>query len=400
MLRRSWIVLPIALLATVIGACTDDARPAPTGTSPPASAPGADEPPTIAKVVAFANLSEEDAAPVVYPAFQAAGLAIDAASERRDLPVELEVEVLDTEGDPEVTRRLIDEASQDPEVIGAIMSPFVPQPEALVKGLLSAGIGTVSLSTLGSGPRSSGPVAWRRMVAPQSLQARALVRSAREAPRARSGVCLVGQRGPATAALFGSMVRLLGGDVVMRAEITEDPAEAATSVAGRIAREGCAIAVWSGFADGAAALRVALSDSAGTRVRFLVSDGAKAQEYLDLAGALAEGSRASCACIDLSTSTDLADQRFINRFQFDIGATPGAYAVEGWDAGSLIATLVTGGATTRASLAEALSQVRSLPGLAEEYRFGEGGDLVPASQRVRISRAEGSRWIPAGSIGG
>jgi arginine/ornithine transport system substrate-binding protein len=105
----------------------------------------------------------------------------------------------------------------------------------------------------------------------------------------------------------------------------------------------------------------------------------------------------SCSCVDLTTSSRLDAQRFINAFQFDVGASPGPYAVEGWDAGNAFVDAIRAGAITRQRVTAELAGRRRYAGLAGTYAFGADGELRPRSAPIRFYRAEGGRWISLGS---
>ena len=86
-------------------------------------------------------------------------------------------------------------------------------------------------------------------------------------------------------------------------------------------------------------------------------------------------------------------QRFINRFQYATGAAPGVYAAEGFDVGNMLVRAIDRGGPRRRDLAGALGT--PFVGIAGPYAFRPNGELDPAVARVRLFRAEGSRWLPA-----
>ncbi|HEX5951373.1 MAG TPA: hypothetical protein VFZ96_10240, partial [Actinomycetota bacterium] len=98
-------------------------------------------------------------------------------------------------------------------------------------------------------------------------------------------------------------------------------------------------------------------------------------------------------CVDVSTSFDLAAQRFIQDYQSEFGLPPGPYAVEAWDAARILVGAFREGATTRKAVGVALSALRTFDGLARAYRFGPDGDLQEGRRSVRLSRVEGGRWL-------
>jgi ABC-type branched-subunit amino acid transport system substrate-binding protein len=102
---------------------------------------------------------------------------------------------------------------------------------------------------------------------------------------------------------------------------------------------------------------------------------------------------AACPCADLSTSTDLAAQRFIQDYQADFGLPPGAFAAEAWDVAGMFVRAFRAGATSRAQVLASLWGTDRFRGLANTYVFEPDGELAPGSARVRLFRDEGGRWI-------
>jgi branched-chain amino acid transport system substrate-binding protein len=128
-------------------------------------------------------------------------------------------------------------------------------------------------------------------------------------------------------------------------------------------------------------------------VVFVGSERIRDQGFLEAVGEAGEGALAICPCVDVSTSTDLAAQRFIQDYQSEFGLPPGPYAVEGWDAARMLVAAFREGAVERGPVSTALEVMTAFDGLAGTYRFGFGGDLTDAAASVRISRVEGGRWL-------
>jgi polar amino acid transport system substrate-binding protein len=135
-------------------------------------------------------------------------------------------------------------------------------------------------------------------------------------------------------------------------------------------------------------------------VELLATDAVKTESYLTEAGSVGDGTVVACGCVDVTTSSRLDAQRFVNAFQFDIGASPGPYAVEGWDAGAAFVNAVRAGALTRQEVSAGLEGLTRYQGLAGAYAFTRAGELAASSAAIRFYRAEGGRWIALGSEDG
>ena len=340
----------------------------------------------------------EEAPALVAPGYQGASLAAEQATEAGGLPADVEVVSYSTDGDSDKALEVAGELAADPQVVGVVIAPYTAESPAVGAVLQAAGLPQISLSSLDPSSARNGWSDWRRAVALAGAQARALAAFARGLPAAREGICLAGD-GSGLAAVVGRAAgRQLEG--IIGARITVPPGDAsAARAATAVRRAGCGVVLWTGYGARGAALRLQLSTS-GRPVQMLATDAAKTEAYLTETGREGDGTVVSCGCVDLTTSTRLDAQRFINAFQFDIGALPGPYAVEGWDAGNRFIDAVRRGAITRGEVATALEDDRGFVGLAGTYAFRGDGELDASSAAIRFYRAEGGRWIGLGSDDG
>jgi branched-chain amino acid transport system substrate-binding protein len=158
----------------------------------------------------------------------------------------------------------------------------------------------------------------------------------------------------------------------------------------QIRTSGCRTVGWTGFPDGARALRNGLTAAGLRGVTIVGTDGMKVRSYLGRATG-ADGTLVTCPCADLTTSADPAAQRMVHDYQAATGREPGPYAAEGWDAGGIVLGLMTRGARTRGDVREALAAITIASGVAGPYRFAADGSV--ASVAPRVYRAQGLRWI-------
>jgi ABC-type branched-subunit amino acid transport system substrate-binding protein len=151
----------------------------------------------------------------------------------------------------------------------------------------------------------------------------------------------------------------------------------------------CGVVVWSGDGRGAAAIAVGLDAD----VRLIGGPGLRDGDFIEDAGASAEGALSVCSCADVSNSLDLAARRFIQTFQSENGTAPGPYALEAWDAARMIIVGIDAAGPSRGELASWLSGVTRFDGLATSYRW-MGGELVSPSTFIRTYEVVGGRWVP------
>jgi len=370
----------------VVGACTGDGAQDWGGSGEPSP------PMKQVKIAFLEDLSEEGSDDRARPAFQGAALAFDRAVLTGDLPLEVELFVVDTKGDPETAIRVVEELAADPEFLAVIAAPFLFEQGSIGAILAEAGIPTVSLSTLNTGLSTHGWTTWFRAVADRSREASAVASFIRGLGAARRGVCVSGDGGTASNGMARTVAADLERLVVLRQTLTSE--DEPSSLAASVRRAGCGVVFWGGFSDRAAAIRLELDRAGSERVILVGADGMKDETYLETAGAAGEGTVVSCSCVDLTTSTPLAAQRFIQDYQFEHGSPPGAYAAEGWDVARLFVAAFRSGAASRGEIVEFLGSLTGFEGLANTYTFGDDGELADASALVHLYRDEGGRWIP------
>ncbi len=381
-LRRS----PALLLAAALLAACETAAPA--GPGPPVAGTSALPSPSPPPTVRVAFVSAEGADELVAPAFQGAELAITSASATGTLAVGVELVRIDAGSDQAAAGKAAAAIAADPSVVAAVVAPYTESQAVLATGLTEAGVPVLSLSAVGPTPSGPGPSGFRHLVVSTEQVAGAIAEYVKGQLRRSDHACLLWEDVPGWQTMLPAVLRALAGSpsLVASAGDAADPEDVARS----IAASGCRAVAWTGWAETAAAIRRAMADEGLRNVAFIGGDALKAGPYIEEAGRAAEGTVAACPCVDLSTSTDLAAQRFIQDYQAEYGLPPGAYAVEAWDAVRLLLQGLREGGPSRADVFTYLSGVRSFAGLAGTYVFGLGGEQAA---EVHLYRAEGNRWV-------
>jgi hypothetical protein len=282
----------------------------------------------------------------------------------------------------------------DGDVVAAVIAPWTAPPAGAIDLLAAHGLPVVSLSWAW-GPPSQGEGLWLSLVAGRAWEAVLLLSTADVAPQG-ANVCVAGDEHPMSRALLATaeeLGRAAGDpDVAMVGSVTDGGAEIADAVADRIEDAGCPVLAWTGGTAGAEAVLSRLPTDPALVVgpsRIGTDDGL----------ALATAARdviTACACASVSLSLDPAHMRFVHDLQAASGAPPGPYAVEAYDAGRFLTSLVTGAESDdlREVLAVALEDRPEIAGLAGDYRFEPDGSRAPDTLPVGAWRAAGSRWLP------
>jgi hypothetical protein len=278
---------------------------------------------TAAVTFAMACTRTEPAAPPPIsrlPSLRAGSASLDGAE-----TISVQLVGLDTEGDVLKATDVAREVADDPVFVGAIGAPFISGPvqEAAGEVLDAAGIPTMTLLMLGRGLSDRGWTSWWRAVAGVEAVGEALATLVNGQPRNEGGACLLGDGSAGSRVLVRAFAASSTTRVVLRAQVSSGM-PGPNGIAAAVSRPRCVAVVWGG-SSGAGGL---LSPMAGRRPR---SRGRIRRRRRDLRTRRAcrwpvgreEGTVAACACVDLSTSTRLADRRFIQDYRADFGLPPG-----------------------------------------------------------------------------
>ncbi len=326
-----------------------------------------DEPGSV-KIAFVEDLSSPDALEHILPARRSVELALQIAEITDPSGVKAELVPLDVAADPEA----LDRVESDPAFVAVIVAPGATPGTSIG----SRSLPTISLSGLGGPP---GGDAWLRLVAPFEAVAQAIAR------RVPSSTCVLSDE-PWSGGLGEPLSELLD-----TAPSTVDPTVAREVVD----RSDCTAVVWAGGPNAGAEALLALE---GSGVAFAGGDGLLGPDFLDVAGPAADGVAGTCACADVSTSLELGARRFVQDYQAEFGAPPGAYAVEAWDAAKLLLRALREGGPSRDAVHHFLASVTDARGLARTYRFGSDGELADPLGSVTTYMALGGRWTAAGEL--
>jgi len=378
--RRSTSLLAVVL--TVLTACSSTD----TGEEP------------AVKIAFFQDLSVPASLDLVSPSF----LAFETVMQGRLADTEgiaVELVQLDMGGDAVAAVEITREVAADSGFVLAVLAPFWQEPPEVARILAEAGVPTISLSPESASPWGSvtSPPGdpselWRRFVPGGDTEAVLLAGIvARGQPGdATQPVCLVTEGSDHGAALVAGIADRLSS----RSPTIIDGADA-IAAAGEVASSGCDVVVWGGFPPGARAFADAMAENgsaSGSPIDLAGGAMKTIMPPLHAGGDAAVVSSVACACADVSLELDLESRRFVNAYQSEHGLTPGAYAVEAWDAGHIVSDAFTSGDTTREEMRATFRALTAYEGIARTYEFDEAGELIGAHGGLFM--AAGTRWLP------
>ena len=363
----------MALLAFSVAACTENDRP-----------PSDSSVPTVAFLF---DGSSPDAELVTAPAL--AGLEL--AAHRTGA---IEIEPVNLGLDPGDVTASLQDLVEDRGVVATVVAPWTAPPSGAIDLLAAHGLPVVTFSWAW-GPPTAADGPWLSLVADRGREAVLLLTAADVAPRG-APLCVAGDDDPTSRALLESVEQLgraAGDPEIVVAGSTQEAGEpGAPAVAARIDAAGCPVLAWTGGAPAAAAV---LAQIRGAPPLVVGTSRIKTDDGLALATATTDVLTV-CACADVTLTLDPVLQRFVHDLQAESGSAPGTFAVEAYDAGRLLATILHDAAADdlRADLAAALDHPGDLDGLAGGYRFQADGSRAPDTDAVGVWRAAGSRWLP------
>jgi hypothetical protein len=345
----------VVLLALAVPACSDGARSA--------------SEPDIPIVAFLFDGSPADAELVTAPAL--AGLEL--AAHRTGA---IEIEPVNLGPDPGDVTASLEDLVEDRRIVAAVIAPWTAPPSGAIDLLATHGLPVVTLSWAW-GPPAEGDGLWLSFVPDRAREAVLLLSTADIAPEG-APVCLAGDGLATSRALLAT---------------AEELAQAAGDPEVLPADRSCPVLAWTGGAPGAAIVIGSRADGLPSVV--VGSSRLKTDDGLALATSAVDVLTV-CACADVTLTEDPVLQRFIHDLQAESGSPPGPFAVEAYDVGGLLASIVADipGDDLRAGVVAALDDTADVDGIAGGYAFEPDGSRDPRTMAVGVWRAAGSRWLP------
>jgi branched-chain amino acid transport system substrate-binding protein len=160
-----------------------------------------------------------------------------------------------------------------------------------------------------------------------------------------------------------SASRLAGEDSAPRATTDYAP------ILAKIKRSKANAVFYSGYFADAAVFVKALRDS-GSKAVFGSGDGTLDNEFIKLARKAAEGALLTAPAVPF----EAADAKLAKTFTTEMGAAPGVYTTESYDAANFFLAAIKAGNTTRAAINNYIS-TKSFKGLSKNVKFDKDGEV-------------------------
>jgi branched-chain amino acid transport system substrate-binding protein len=311
-----------------------------------------------------------------------------AVADARARGLDVEVRAVDDKEDEQVAARVAAELASDPSVIAVIGHKNSGPSGAAGPVYAAAGLTQVTQCSTDNALSRAGWPTFFRLCADNERQAAVAAEFAfSRLPHANAVAVHDGtDYGRPLAQAFATRLQALSGLPVHLLAMRvgqEDFTEIVDSIRG----QGPGIVDFGATEIESSKLMKALH-AAGIKALVISSEGGPDNPLARLAGAAGEGSVHTYAGADpLATP---AGRRLVDRCRAEIGETP-SYVVECYDAVSVIAAALEGGATTRQEMRDAVAAT-DLEGLGGRISFDAAGDRVDAP--VSLWQLTGGRMVP------
>jgi branched-chain amino acid transport system substrate-binding protein len=313
-----------------------------------------------------------------------------AAADARERGLDVEVRPVDDREDEKVAIEVARELVADPSVMAVVGHKNSGPSRAAAPVYAEAGLAQVTQCSTDNSLSRSGWRTFFRLCADNERQAAVAAEYAHQhLPRARACVVHDGTDygRPLVEAFAASLERLSGRHVeVLAMHVGQENFD---QLVQDVQAGGFDLVDLGATEIESSKLMIALR-AAGVRALVMSSEGGPDNPIVRLAGPAGEGSVHTYAGSDPSSTGAGFD--LLRRCQAAFGESP-SYVVECYDAVTVIASALAGGANTRAEVRDAIAAT-DLEGLAGRIRFDGDGDRVDAP--VSLWRIHDGRMLPLG----
>ncbi len=398
--RLAVAVVPLAVAALGLSACSSSKKAAGGSSSTPAGSSAAANKPVF-KIAYEGPLSGGNAQLGINMKF-GVQLAINEANAKGDLPFTLKYTEADDQGSPDKSPAAAQQLIDDKQVIGVVGPAFSGATKAAEPKYADANLATVSPSATSPLLAQGGWATFFRVVADDNAQGPADADYAVKKLKAAKIYAIddASAYGQPLEQAFEDQAKKDGASVTHQSVPGTTQCQAGSgntqqygAVATAIKNGGNDTVFYAGYYCDFALLAKALHD-AGYTGNLFSDDGSLDQKYIDQAGAaVAEKTYISCACADISTNP--AAQDFLTNFKKLAGFASGTYSPEAFDAANTIISVLKGlgAGATRQQVVNALKTV-DYQGITKEVKFESNGNI--AGTAVYIYQVQGGKIVSLG----
>ncbi len=342
--------------------------------------------------VALAGALTGESGYSVEQAFEGVRLALQRSNDTGGAPVLFVPVIVDTTPTGSSAASLIQQVVSNRDVVAAVIWTSTSDTGPVAGALSRAGIPFIDLSPAEPGASWPGSI---RMVGNDAEQAAV---DAAYMARVTRTACVVGDGQPrddALTSMISGDLRADGVNVAFNATVAVGLGDYSSQVRG-IEAAGCGAVFWAGGPRDASDLRAQMTEAGLRKVVLVGTDEIQNDVYLSRAAGAGQGTVTSCPCADVTRSTVVPVEAFIQAYQARYGTPPGVFSVEGWDSGEALIAAARSGSTDRTAISRFLSSSREVSGVARAYAFQSDGALASGTAVVCLHVDLRQQWLPIG----
>jgi branched-chain amino acid transport system substrate-binding protein len=413
------VVALVAALAWALAACGEDKAPTTTAQCKPykkATAIGKSSSKILS--LSFVGQVRAQAKPVVKIGFigdltgsnsslvvgsrDGAKLAVKLANEKGDLPVTVEMVILDNKEAGEATAApLAQQLINDSAVVGVVGPAFSGETSVATPLFCRAGITNITPSATRVDLTAQGWHTFFRGLGDDDQQSKAAAKLM--VSKGFKKIAVVNDKSAYGEGLGKGIVKELkaaGGGV----EVVLDEGIAVTTnytslVDSLLAKQPDAV-YYSGYVAQAPLVLKQMRDK-GLKAVFLSGDGSKEDTFIKTAGkSVSEGVLFTCPCLDPAVSSDPAAIDFSAKFQAEYKHAAPIYAAEGWDMAQIFIAAFKAGKTDRKGVLDFVTSLKDFEGLTKTFNWTTDQSALhePVQKGVNIYAIQGGKIVLLGPV--
>lgn len=326
-----------------------------------------------------------DYASVGQPIADGVEYAVTQANDSGEVPCTLEVQAEDSQGDPNQAPALAEKLIGNENLVFCACPYFSGETLATAQIFGDAGVAISGTGTNETIDEQGFPT-WFRAVAPDNIQAEVAAAYLKDGLGAKT-VAVIHDNQDYSKGLADGVAKNLGNLVAGTEIINPEETDYSAVVTAIEALNPDAI-FYGGYTPQAGPLAKQLQE-AGVTATFMTDDGSKDPSFGELAGGAAEGSLASCPCVD-PLKIDAASE-FVEGMRAAYGKnSPGTFAADMYDVTNLVIDALkelNGDEAideVRAHVVEAFQNAEGYQGIAKAYTWNDSGEFEGGPEDVWI----------------
>lgn len=282
--------------------------------------------------------------------------------------LDVEVKEVDDKGDPAQAGPIAPSVAQDECIVALVGPAFSGASKVSLPVYKSAGLPTITPSATNPDLFSLGGNIFHRAVLTDDFQGPALARLVLSKVK-NASVFLINDASDYSVGLSKAVTFTLGSRVVGTDTTPAGTTDFASTIA-KIRKSKANTVVYTGYYAEAANLVKQLRDS-GSKAVFAAGDGVLDNQFIKLARKASEGALLVAPAVPF----EAASAKLAAEFKKTIGADPGVYSTEAYDATNFFLAAIAKGNKDRASILNYIKK-NSFKGLSKTLKFDDKGEVA------------------------